>query len=341
MALPENTLGTMFRRDYLPVMPNVWAKKDYAMAAYFFKHMEGFQTEKLMVDVEYQSQSVATHVGVNDNLAVGDVEFATQGYQDPEMFLDVLRINHKKLMNINTKADARKFMTKAMNNVTDGMRENWVKHILTREASSSQWLRLYDMIYATTSALHALTPADFPNSGEGWTPQSINASTYGAVNRAALMNEGEKSYFPSLIRRLISKCDRWGDTSDMKVYVQGYHWDLLNDLIDAKKIGSYAKKEDVYLGIEQIWIGGVAVVKDNWMSYGQTTDKDCIAYLINHKHIKMRANRKAMFSLIGNMIPAQTNTAKVNQIGLYGNFTDDKRNASGFIHTLYGELNYN
>ena len=340
MTLPATSINTILRQDYLPEMPNLWAKKDYAMLAKFFQNMEGFESNRIKVDVDYRSLSVATHVGNTDNVTAAETEWATQGEQLAYLFLDTIRFNHTELLNMNTKADVRRNMSRKMDNVLQGMRENFVTHEVTRSASSSQWIRLYDMIDNYTGALHGITPSDLPTAAS-WYAQQINAGALGGTTRAALMNEGEKSYLPSMIRRLISKCSRFGDKSDSVVYVQSYHWDLLQDIIDSKKLGSLTRDKDAYLGIDTIMCSGVPIMEDPWLSLTQTTANDCQIYLINHKHIKMRANRKAMFTMVGEMIPAQNNTAKVSQIGLYGNFTDEKRSSSGFLHTLYGELSYN
>lgn len=344
MALPSTTINALLRQDYVPGMTALWPKADYAMAAYFFKHMEGFNSNRIKVDVDYKTISVGTHVGNVDNLSPADIEFATQGEQIAYLWHDVVRFNHTELLNMNTKADVRRIMSRKMDNLMKGTREKWVQHFFTLSASSSQWLRAYDIIDAYSSALHGITPSDLP-SATLWGAQYFSGATYSASTRDALMNEGQPSYLPSIIRRLISKCGRYAeDSSDMKVYVSGYHWDLLNDLIDSKKIGSLRRENDAYLGIPNIWMDTVGIVKDNWLSYPQTSanaGSDGRIYLVNHKYTKMRANKKAMFTLIEGMIPAQTNTGKVSHVGFYGNFTCEKRNANGWCHTIYSEYNYN
>jgi len=341
MALPESTINTVLRKDYLPKFPMLWDKQDYALAKKFKDAAQHTPSNRFTIDVDYTSISNAAWIGVNDQITTAWTEYATQGEQVKRLYLSPIRFRHDELISMNTKADVKRIMSHKTQNCLVGMMTSWTQHILTASAATqaSEQLRMYDIIDATSTALHGITPSDLPDATV-WQAQVIDADDRGANDRDALLNEGTQTYLPTMIRDLIAKCKRHGQKKDMVVYMPSFLFSLLCEINDSKGQGRIEREDMLRLGISAAYIDGVPCVEDPWMSYGQTTDQDGKIYLINHEYTKMYVNKNAMFTTSG-LIPGQTNTSKIAHVSLYANFGCHKRCANGVIKDIFSDADYN
>ena len=341
MGINLNTIQTVVNIKYLPTLVNNIFVEPYFLLAKIKQNYKTYNERKILVPLEYAKATNIGFVARGGVIAVTNEEILTDAQYTPSMFYGTLTLLKQDELEATSDMAVVNFLQTKMKNLQRSMESYMANYIWTRgtaEPTAPNWETIDHLVNNSGT----ITCGGITSTVPSWWKSNILTQTDFTDSLATetdLLNPNKDCYIKKLLQRVVALCVNVGGQDPDCIILPQYIWDMLENVLDAQKLGSVMTVKVGDFGFTAINYRGIPIVADYGMVYNQTGDTDGRIYALNTKYIYMYLNSNAAFKM-EDFVRDTTSFDRSAPVGAYGNLATSCRRAQASIQGLYSPKAY-